>query len=504
MSFLLSIDLGTSSIKTALIDFSGRLIDKIEKPCTSFSPSLYQVEQDPEQWWDIIKYEVQKILSKNKLSTKKSQHLIKAIACCGHSPSMVFLNQKREIIRPCIIWQDRRAIEEIKFIKNIIKKKNIILDLPSPLTPHSRLAKLLWLKKNEPETIQNLHYLLEPKDYINYKLTGICSTSLWSSRELRNIISGKLNSILLNYLKIPDNFIPKAFPSETIIGLTQKSTKQDLMLKEGIPVIAGEMDSLSSIIGTGIANPYTGFNICGTSDIIGMVIPQNQLQQNISNLYHYPFFLDTAILFGVTQSTGQSVLWFNSLFKDDLPEFKNNKNQEKNNPLIFLPFLEGSRSPHWDPEARGIFFGLNPRHKIDHLRKAIYEGIAFHLWENILLISKYCQFPSKDFSVKISGGGARNHILNQIKADILGQKIIQTKVSESGLLGNAILASLGLSVYNYQEAVNKMVHTDKIYYPDLEKHYSYQTELFPIYRNLYLKNKSCFKDLSKLKNFKVR
>ncbi len=501
MSFILSIDLGTSSIKTALIDISGRIIDKAEKPVTSFSPSPYMVEQDPRSWWEIIKYEVKEILSNNKLYTKKSQYLIRAIACCGHSPSMVFLDQKRKILRPSIIWQDRRAIREIKIIKNILRKQNIKVELPSPLTPYSRLAKLLWLKKNEPETIKNLHYLLEPKDYINYKLTGICSTSLWSSREFRNINTGELNTNLLTALKIRDNFIPRAFSSETIIGSTLKSVNQDLGLKEGIPVIAGEMDSISSIIGTGISSPFVGFNVSGTSDIIGIVIPQNsQFKPNISNFYHYPFFMDTDILFGVTQSTGQSVLWFNSLFKENLWSFSDNESLMENNPLFFLPFLEGSRSPHWNPEASGIFFGLNSQHNLTDLRKAIFQGIAFHLWENMLLIQQYSQLTGRAISIKTSGGGSRNHLLNQIKADVLGQKIIQTSVSESGLLGNTILAVLGLSIYNYQEAVSKMVHNQNIYYPDLKKHNFYKTKLFPIYQKLYLKNKSCFKDFAKLKN----
>jgi len=501
MSLILSVDLGTSSIKTALIDFSGKIIDKIEKPYHSFSPSPYQAEQNPDEWWNIIQCEIKELLNRNQLSQKKHQNRIKAIACCGHSPGMVFIDHKGKILRPAIIWQDRRAIKEIKIIRNILKKKNIKINFFSPLTPHSCLPKILWLIKNEPENIKKIYYLLEPKDYINYKLSGICSSSLWSSREFRNIITGELNSSLLDALEIPEKFIPKAYSSETIIGTTQTAMNQESGLKEGIPVIAGEMDSISSIIGTGISASGMGFNISGTSDIIGIATQKN----NFSNrqfpiFYHYPFFLNLYLLFGVTQSTGQSIYWFNHLYQKELNSVSGGEYPNLKNPLFFLPFLEGSRSPHWNPDARAIFFGLNSLHNLIDMRHAIYQGIAISLLENIHLLQKDFQLSQKNFPIKVSGGGANNHLLNQIKADVLGQNIIQTTVQESGLLGNAILAALGLSVYQYTEAVNQMVHIKQIYYPDQKRQQFYQSQLFPIYQKLYLQNKSCFKQLSNVKS----
>lgn len=504
MSLILSIDLGTSSIKTAFIDFWGKIIDKIEKPYHSYSQSLYQVEQDPDEWWNIIQCEIKELLNRNHLSPMKHQNRIKAIACCGHSPSMVLLNRKGNLLRRAIIWQDRRAIKENKMISSILKKQNIKINFPSPLTPHSRLSKILWLIRNEPQTIHDLHYLMEPKDYINYKLTGICSTSLWSSREFRNIITGELNSSLLDALKIPEKFIPKAFPSETIISSTQTSMNQELGLKEGIPVIAGEMDSISSIIGTGIANSDLGFNISGTSDIIGIAIQKNNFSnQQFPIFHHYPFFEDTFLAFGVTQSTGQSMHWFNHLFQEGLKSFSGEEYPNLDNPLFFLPFLEGSRSPHWDPDARGIFFGLNSRHNLIDMRNAIYQGIAFNLLENIRLLQKHSQLSKTSFYIKVSGGSARNHLLNQIKADVLGQNIIQTTVQESGLLGNAVLATLGLSVYQYKEAIDQMVHAKHVYYPDPKRQQFYQSQLFPIYQSLYSRNSSSYKLLASLKNFSI-
>ena len=504
MNFILSIDIGTSLIKTALINFSGKVIDKIEKPVLSNVSSPYQVEQNPGQWWNAVQYEIKSLLKRNNLSSKKSQNCIKAIACCGHSPSMVLVDNKGNPLRPAIIWQDRRAIEETKFIENKIRENNLKLELPSPLTPHSRLPKILWLLNNEPDIIKRTSYLLEPKDYINYKLTGIYKTSLWSSREFRNIQTGELNHSILNILKIPDYFIPESVPSEKIIGMTQADIHQGSGLKAGIPVIAGEMDSISSIIGTGISDFCSGFDISGTSDIIGISIPKTNLASMTNcSFYRYPFFADISLLFGVTQSTGQSVVWFNKLLQKKTDSTSTAEIIDNNNPLFFLPFLEGSRTPQWDPDARGVLFGLNSRHSLKDIRNAIYLGIVFNLFENLQLLLADYHLETRKITIKVSGGGANNHLLNQIKADVFGQTIIQTSVKDSGLLGNSILATVGLSVYKYKEAIAKMVHTENTYYPNQDRQQFYQSQLYPIYKKLYLKNKTNFKLLSKIKNINI-
>jgi len=146
-------------------------------------------------------------------------------------------------------------------------------------------------------------------------------------------------------------------------------------------------------------------------------------------------------------------------------------------------------------------FGLNSKHSSTDIRNAIYLGIAFNLFDNLQLLLNNYQLDKRKFTIKVSGGGANNHFLNQIKADVLGQTIIQTGVKESGLLGNAILATVGLSIYPFKEAIDKMVHTENIYYPDQKRQQFYQSQLYPIYENLYLTNKTNFKLLSRIKNF---
>ena len=505
MEVILAIDVGTSSVKVAIISFKGQLVKNFQTnyPTHCLKPNI--LEQNPGDWWDAVKSGIYQIL-KEKQNTKISKYSIVGIACCGHSPTLVCIDKQGEILRPAIIWQDSRAFKEVKYIKERLKEEFYTSIMISPLTPSSRIAKLIWLKNNEPNTMKKVYAILEPKDYINYKLTGEYKTSFLSGRDFVDVKTGKVHSKFLNMLEIPESIIPKAIPSYSIIGTTTKSLEDEIGLPKGIPVIAGEMDSITSIVGTGITKKNMCYNISGTSEIIGISIDQQVNLSKTKKLFYftYPFYDNLQINFEATQASGKSINWFikNIMGSDKSPSklmITNEKNDfPKMNPLIFLPYIEGERSPIWDTNARGIFFGLNSQHTRFDLYRAILEGIGFSILHNLEILQRIlCREHISDTLV-VSGGGTKNNYLNQIKADILGKKIIITKVFESGLLGGAILAMMGLKIYSFNEAVKKMVHTDRIFQPNMEKHHRYYSRLFPIYKKLYQNNIELFKELRKI------
>ena len=354
--------------------------------------------------------------------------------------------------------------------------------------------------------MKKVYALLEPKDYINFKLTGEYKTSLLSGRDFVDVKTGKIHSEFFHLLEIPESIIPKAAPSHSIIGTTTKSLEEEIGLPKGIPLIAGEMDSITSIIGTGIAKKNMCYNISGTSEIIGISIDQQVNLSEKKKLFYftYPFYNNLQIIFEATQASGKSINWFikNIIGSDKIPNklmITNKKNDfPKMNPLIFLPYIEGERSPIWDTSARGIFFGLNSQHTRFDLYRAILEGIGFSILQNFEILRGISNKYHISDSLRISGGGAENDYLNQIKSDILGKKVITTKVFESGLLGGAILVMIGLRIYSFDDAVKKMVHTNKIFQPNMEKHHKYYTHLYTIYKNLYQSNQKLFKELRKI------
>jgi xylulokinase len=304
-------------------------------------------------------------------------------------------------------------------------------------------------------------------------------------------------------LEIPESIIPKAIPSYSIIGTTTKSLEDEIGLPKGIPVIAGEMDSITSIVGTGITKKNMCYNISGTSEIIGISIDQQVKLSETKKLFYftYPFYNNLQIIFEATQSSGKSIDWYiKNIIGGDKNQNrmipKNNKNAfTKIKPLVFLPYVEGERSPIWDSRARGIFFGLNSQHSKFDLYRAILEGIGFSILQNFEILRIISNKDNIPDYLRVSGGGAGNNHLNQIKADILGKEVIKLMVYESGLLGAAILAMMGLKIYSFNEAVKKMVHIDRIFQPNMEKHHHYYSRLFLIYKKLYQNNIELFKEL---------
>ena len=505
MEVILAIDIGTSSVKVAAINLKGKLVKTFQTSYPTHYLNPNSLEQDPEDWWHAVKSGIHQIL-KEKQNIKIPKFSIICIACCGHSPTLVCVDRQGKILRPAIIWQDSRAVKEVKYIKEKLKEKFYTSIMISPLTPSSRIAKLIWLKNNEPNTMKKVYAILEPKDYINFKLTGKYKTSFLSGRDFVDVKTGKLHSKFLNVLEIPESIIPKAIPSHSIIGTTTKSLENEIGLPKGIPVIAGEMDSITSIIGTGINKKNMCYNISGTSEIIGISIDQQVNLSEKKKLFYftYPFYNNLQIIFEATQASGKSINWFikNIIGIDKSPNkimLANEKNDfPKMNPLIFLPYIEGERSPIWNPGARGIFFGLNGEHTKFDLYRTILEGIGFSILQNFEILRSISNKDHIPDTLRVSGGGAENNHLNQIKADILGKEVIKLKVYESGLLGGAILAMMGLKIYSFNEAVKKMVHIDRIFQPDMEKHHHYYSRLFLIYKKLYQNNIELFKELEEI------
>ena len=152
-----------------------------------------------------------------------------------------------------------------------------------------------------------------------------------------------------------------------------------------------------------------------------------------------------------------------------------------------------------DTPEYAMFFGLTHQHTKHDLFIALLEGISFSILNNFeTLQALSSQDKTTVEALRVSGGGAKNNHLNHVKADVLGKKVITTKVTESGLLGSAILATIGLGVYNFNDAINNMVHINKIFYPDMEKHDKYYHQLYGIYKDLYRINQKLFYELSRI------
>ncbi len=501
--FLLGIDLGTSAVKTAIIDLSGNILNLKKYEYKTNRPHHEWAEQNPSDWWEGIKTCIKDILKESEISSDK----IAAIGTCGQAPGLVVINKEGEALMPAWIWQDRRAWREAVYLKNKFSNNELkhylgcVPKFSSSLTP----SRIVWLKNNQKEILDNSYKILQPKEYINFLLTGEFATDINSAFGLINIEKQRYFNSYLKEIGIHSNKLPKLHKIEDIVGQVTPYAAKQTSLNIGTPVINGTIDVWCNIIGSGAVKHNTAVDIAGTSEVIAVV---SEEKINPSKAIICSTLIDHLNLcLGPTQSGDGSLSWFlKNIIGEDFPEdyssqFEIIMNEAEKVPagskgIIFLPYLIGERSPIWDEKARGCFIGLTDYHNYIYVLKSVMEGVAYNIRDVLEEAQRATGLIIKE--IYASGGGTKISVWNQIKCDVLGIPLIQLKIHETGVLGASIIAAVGLGLFSsYQEATKKMVHREKIFRPDPKNHLIY-SKYFTLYRNLYPKLKIFFIKLNTL------
>jgi len=481
-------DIGSSSVKIALFDLNGKVIHFKEKAYKSLP------EQDPYIWWKSIKDII------NDFKKHKEFNEIGAIGVTGQTRGQIFLDKKGNPLRKAILWLDKRATKEAKELNNLIpsKKRKSIWGYVPKIDPSFPLSRLVWIKRNEPDILKKTYKVLQPKDFINYMLTNRWGTDLEGGLGWFNIKEKKVNLDFLKELNIPHDIIQAPYSFTDILGEITDKVEKELGIKKSTPVVVSTMDGFCNLIGSGIITPKIAMDICGTSEIVGF------LAENESNKYNgitvLPF-MDYYFYGGPTQSGGASLTWFlekilylNTKTIDIEKEIsKIKKILPDNNKIIFLPYIDGERTPLWDTKAKGAFLGIKKDHTYLHLLKAVLEGVAFSIADIIFKAEKLAKVKVNE--VRVSGGGSKSDIWNQIKADVLNIPVSRIKITETALLGSAILAAVGVKFFkSIKEAKDSMVKIDHRYQPNQENHLSY-SRIFKLYKKSYISLKDIFHEL---------
>lgn len=478
---LMGVDLGTTVLKVGLFDLDGNLVANSNGKYKLFSEHPMWVEEKPEDWWKTFKETTTKI---------KEAYLknIEGICVGGQYPTLVSLDEKGEPIRPAITWMDRRAIYEAK----VLSQK-----LNTPIDSSDLIPKIMWIKNNEKEKYERVKWFMQSFDYINYKLTGFPTFTTF----LRDFPSCLLNRLVFQSIskhiaivKIDkDKFPPNRLIGEIIGGVTSKASKET-NLPMDTPVIGGLPDAYASMLGTGTVRKGRLCMIGGTSDVI-ILYWDKLLQDPLNRIISLPHIIKNQWTIGaMTSTSGKSLEWFRDNF-DSSESYEEIISKTKDveagsNNLIFLPYLCGERCPIWDPNARGVFFGLSLQHSKFHLVKAILESIGYSLRQNMEIIS---ELGGEITEIRLCGGQAKSDAWTQIKTDILGKEILIPKILNAELLGEAIIAGYGIGEFkNIEETAENFVKIKKIIRPR-EKNYERYSKLFNLYKKLYLDLKKAFR-----------
>ena len=507
MEYLLGIDIGTSGTKTAIFSRDGKVIASDNSEYPLYQPQNGWAEQRPEDWWKAVCKTCRSVLLKSKVSPDD----IKGIGLTGQMHGLVMLDKYNKVIRPSIIWCDNRTAEECEQITQKVGAKRLIEITANPALTGFTASKIMWIKNHEPENYARCKHILLPKDYIRFMLTGEYATDVSdaSGMQLLDIPHRNWSQEVLNALEIDYSLLGNVYESVEITGRVNQSAGDSTGLCAGTPVVGGAGDNAAAAVGTGVVTDGKAFTTIGSS---GVVFEHNsKLAIDPKGRVHtfccaVPGAWHTM---GVTQAAGLSLKWFRDNFCQDYvsaakkegmdPYVLMDRDAEKvslgSNKLIYLPYLMGERTPHLDPNCRGVFFGLSAIHtKMDMIR-AIMEGVSFSLRDCYSILSDMGNVPSE---MMACGGGAKSKLWLQMLSDIYSCDVKTMKSNEGPAFGAAILSGVGAGLYkSVEDACSELIKTNTVYIPIPENKEKYDG-IYQIYKTLYSNLKEQFSQLKAL------
>jgi xylulokinase len=503
---LLGIDIGTTGTKSILFKVDGKVIfrDYIEYGVTTPKPGWY--EQDPETWWSAVVRSVRVAIKKTEISPND----VLGIGLSGQTNGIVCVDPEGKPLRPCIIWMDRRAVEE-ESIKGEITAQELHKTTGVLIDPFFSICKIMWMKNNESDIFEKTETILQPKDYLILKLTGrrILDVALASCTGLLDTRRKKYAVSILSKLGLPIEKLPELTNPTSIIGELSKSAARELGLPEGIPVVAGTGDVMANAIGSGVVEVGQAYTKTATVSDVVLSTAKPVFDEKLRFATYIHPTLNKWLLMGGATGGGLCYRWFRdtfgqlerSLSKDLGKDAYNIMNEEAKlaepacKGLIFLPYLAGVRSPIWDTKARGAYFGISLEHEKRHFIRAILEGVAYSMRHRIEIMENSLRVPVKE--IRVVGGGGRSPLWRQIMADVCNKPILFPSGEDHECLGAAILASVGAGIYpNAYDATDQMVSIIDRNEPNEEIHKRYG-KYYRIYVGLYNRLKGSFHQLSK-------
>ena len=488
----IGIDLGTSAVKLLLADEKGDIKNVISKEYPISFPRSNWSEQNPSDWWNAT------VEGINELTADFDKSEICGIGAGGQMHGLVALDGNDEVIRPAILWNDGRTEKEVEYLNNVIGKDKLSQYTANIAFAGFTAPKILWMKNNEPENFNKISKIMLPKDYINYKLTGVhcCDYSDASGMLLLDVKNKCYSKEMLEICGITEDKLPKLYEGYDVVG-TLKKEIADMFGFGEVKVVAGAGDNAAAAIGTGtVGNGKCNISL-GTSGTI--FISSNSFGVDKFNALHSFAHADGNYhLMGCMLSAASCNKWFmdDILSDKDYSLIQSEITDEKlgRNNVYFLPYLMGERSPINDINARGAFIGMSMDTKREDMLQAVLEGVAFAIRD--------CFEVAKDLGISISqsnicGGGAKSDLWKKIIANVLGIRLDIVKTEQGPGYGGAMLAMVGCSVYNsVDEACNALVEVVDSVEPD-EKLVALYDEKYQNFKKIYPALKETFNALSK-------
>src|SRR6266567_1993827 len=501
MQALLGVDLGTTGVKAALFAAEdGHVISSAFVDYPLLHPHPGWAEQDPEQWWQATINAIRSCLS-GGVQHGVVPGDVRGVGLSGQMHGVVLLDEEYKVLRPCIIWADQRSDAQCRWMTERVGASRLIEYVSNPALTGFTAPKLLWIRDNEPEIFAQASTLLLPKDYIRYRLTGVMAMEISDAAGtcLFDVKHGKWSEEVLKALELDPSLLPPVVAADAVCGTITEEVAQLSGLRAGTPVAGGGADNACGAVGNGVVLPGLGLVSIGTSGVVLAYAdtPQVDMSGPVPRVHTFNHAVPHAwYLIGATQGAGLSLRWVRDNI--GLPERALERWIDKDayallaqeaesiapgsDGLLFLPYLQGERTPHLDAYARGGWIGLTARHDRRHLIRSVLEGVAFSLKDCFAILREQGLQVEQ---MRATGGGAKSPLWRQIITDVLGVELVTTNATEGPAFGAALLAGVAGGVYpSVQQACEQTVRIVERSEPNPQAVQAY-AKAYETYRALY-------------------
>lgn len=482
----IGIDLGTSAVKLLLMNEKGKIENMVSKEYDLYFPHPGWSEQKPEDWWDGVQTGLKELIAE----CDKSQ--VAGISFGGQMHGLVVLDDRDQVIRPAILWNDGRTGKETDYLNQVIGQDKLSQYTANIAFAGFTAPKILWMKNQEPENFKRIAKLMLPKDYIAYMLSGVhCTDVSDASGMLIFDVKNKCwSKEMLDICGITQDQVPQIFESYEVVGTLKPEIAQKLGLSSEVKIVAGAGDNAAAAVGTATVGDGQCNISLGTSGTI--FISSREFGVDAHNALHAFAHADGNYhLMGCMLSAASCNKWW---MDDILKTSAYEEEQEAitklgENKVFFLPYLMGERSPHNNPDARGTFIGMTLDTSREDMTQAVLEGVAFAIRDSFE-VAKALGIQIE--RTKICGVGAKSPLWKKIIANVLGIEVEVIESEEGPGYGGAILAAVACGEYeSVAAASDALVKVVDVIKPEreitqkYEQRYRQFAKIYPTVKDLY-------------------
>ncbi|UXN36664.1 xylulokinase [Avibacterium paragallinarum] len=463
----IGIDLGTSGVKVVLLDEEQHILATSHKELSISRPQNLWSEQDPEDWWNATHYAMLELSQHHNLKS------VKAVGLTGQMHGATLLDKTDHILRPAILWNDGRSAAECTELEELVPQSRQITG--NLMMPGFTAPKLKWVQRNEPHLFNQIHKVLLPKDYLRLKMTGEyasdmsdASGTMWLDVEKRQWDNTILEATGLDLDKMPN-----LFEGNQITGYLRQEIAQQWGMNS-VPVVAGGGDNAAGAIGIGLYQAGQAMLSLGTSGVYFVVTDRFTAnpQKAVHSFCHA--LPERWHLMSVILSAASAIDWVKNIIgNNDINQlFQQMAHCTTSSQALFLPYLSGERTPHNDPYATGVFWGLSHNDSNITLAKAVLEGVSFALADGIDVLH---ETGATAESISLIGGGTKSAYWRQLLADITGRTLEYRTGGDVGpALGAAKLAQIALNPKEEISTYCRNLPLEEVYTPNPQAHEQYQ------------------------------